>query len=442
MSDVDRIRSAPRYAGGAIMLHWLTAAAFAFQIGLGWRMGAPRGPDTFAAYQLHKSIGITILLLTVARIAWRLAFAPPPPSPMLTPIERRLSHGVHIGFYLLLLALPLSGWLVVSSGKVAVPTMLYTVVPWPHVPGIASLPAATRDAVNDAASSAHAVMVWIALLAIAVHVAGALKHQFVDRSKDLARMVPVPHRALGLAAVLLVAAFGGLMVWGRGLLVTPVVREAASPSPAAVPPAPPTEASPVSPAPASTPDIAATPVTDADADAPVAATRSADWAVRMKASSIRFRTAFSQGPVDGGFDAWRAKIRFDPDALATASATVTIDMGSVTAADSGQQGALPGDDWFAAATHPTAIWRATRFRHLGGDRYTADGTLTLRGASRPQSLSFTLKIAGDVATMAGTATINRTAFGVGQGEWAATTDVPALVTVRIAITADRAPGGK
>ena len=433
MSGSDRGHHARRYAGGAILLHWLTAAAFAFQIGLGWRMGALRGPETFAVFQLHKSIGITILLLTIARIAWRLMFPPPPFSATLRPLERRLAHAVHMGFYLLLLALPLSGWLIVSSSKVAVPTFLYGTVPWPHVPGIAGLSPAARQGVNDAAASAHVVMVWIALLAIALHVAGALKHQLFDRGHDLARMVPMPHRILSAVAVLIVMAFGGLMIAGRRVHLAPITRAVPTPAsstseaapaatPVVAPPPPPIE----NPAP-----VAAEPPA-----APVAP-KSDDWAVRMKSSSIRFQTAWSQGPIEGGFGKWQAQIRFNPEALTKSSAAITIDMSSVTATDGEQQSALPGNDWFAVATHPTATWRATRFRHLSGDRYVADGTLTLRGVTQKLPLPFTLTIAGDVATMSGTAKIDRSLFGIGQGEWTSTADVPALVTVKIAIKADR-----
>ncbi|MBD8545150.1 YceI family protein [Sphingomonas sp. CFBP 8760] len=431
---MDHVRGAPRYAGGAIVLHWLTAAAFAFQVGLGWRMGVSRGPDTFSAFQLHKSIGITILLLTIARIGWRLAYTPPP-SAALRPIERHLAKAIHRGFYGLLLALPLSGWLIVSSGKVAVPTLLYTIVPWPHVPGISGLSSAVRNAINAAASAAHVVMVWIALLAIALHVAGALKHQFADRTTDLARMVPVSPRLLGSAAIAIVVAFAGLMLWGRGGYPAEAPHDVTAPSPAVPTPTPPPGALASAAVPRPLPSE--TPVKQATMPG---IAKPADWAVRMKASSIRFRTSWSQAPVEGGFDAWHAKIRFDPDALATSSAAITVYMASVTASVSSQQAALPGDDWFAAATHPTAVWRATRFRHLGGDRYKADGTLTLRGVSRPLPLGFTLTIAGDVAKMTGAVTIDRTVFGVGQGEWSATTDIPAAVAVRIAITADRVAG--
>ena len=112
-------------------------------------------------------------------------------------------------------------------------------------------------------------------------------------------------------------------------------------------------------------------------------------------------------------------------------------MASATTNNDDTQAELPGKDWFSAATHPTATFSATRFRHVSGNRYQASGTLSLRGVSRPLSLSFTLTISGDVATMTGSATIDRTVFGVGQGEWAGTTDLPAPVSVSVAIKADR-----
>ncbi|MDI1365430.1 MAG: cytochrome b/b6 domain-containing protein, partial [bacterium] len=93
-----------RYTNVAIIIHWLIAAAILFQIILGWRAGdGPKGATTFALYQLHKSIGITILLLSLARLAWRLV-NPPPPAPIGQPRwEQIASRIVHVGFYVILI---------------------------------------------------------------------------------------------------------------------------------------------------------------------------------------------------------------------------------------------------------------------------------------------------------------------------------------------------
>jgi len=431
-----------RYSAGAVALHWLTAAAFAFQIGLGWRMDGPRGPETFAVFQLHKSVGITILLLTLARIAWRLTHRPPPYPPTLRPLDMALARTVHAAFYLLLLGLPLSGWLIVSSSKVAVPTFLYGTIPWPHLPGVTTLNAAHKATVNGIAARTHVVLVWSALAAILLHVAGALKHQWLERGDYLARITLLPGRLLTVAGLLIVLAFVGLFAFGRTAHLAPIAVAQPRPTPGRSPaPAPAASHAPVATptaVPAPTPPAPADAAADQVAPAPVA-TEPSVWTVRKAESALRFHTAWSQGPVDGGFGSWRAEIRFDPAMLARSTVHATIDMASVTAGDSDQQSALPENDWFAVATHPTATWTSTAIRHLGGDRYRADGTLNLRGVSRPLPLSFTLRIDKDVATMRGTASIDRTAFGVGQGEWASTADLPALVSLTIDIKADRAP---
>ena len=104
--------SSNRYTVVAILLHWAIAALILFMIWLGWNM-----EDNEARFQLHKSIGIAILFLSVARVLWRWRNPPPPLPDDMTPWEKRLSHGVHIGFYALMIGLPLLGWLLVSLAK-------------------------------------------------------------------------------------------------------------------------------------------------------------------------------------------------------------------------------------------------------------------------------------------------------------------------------------
>ncbi|MEO9130300.1 MAG: YceI family protein [Sphingomonas sp.] len=422
----------PRYSRVAMLLHWLIAACFAFQIGLGWRMDAARGPQTFAVYQLHKSVGITILLLTLIRLGWRLTKPAPIFPSTMRPLEKRLANIVHAGFYILLIGLPLTGWLIVSSSKTAVPTFLYGLLPWPHVPGISALAPSAKALVNDLSGLGHESLVYIAYLLLALHIAGALKHQFYERGDDLARMLPAPRRRLGIAAVAVIAAFVLLMATGNRIHLAPIALAGGAAAPAPTPAiAAPEPAMPVA-TPSATPTPDATPTPEAT-QAAVADT----WIVRQSASSLGFHTAWSQGPVNGRFGKWKAAILFGPEALDTSSVSVTIDMASATTGVADTESALPGTDWFSVAGHPTATFKATRFRHLAGNRYEASGTLSLRGVSRPLKLPFTLSIAGDVATMTGTATIDRTVFGVGQGEWTATSDLPAAVTVSVAIKADR-----
>jgi len=127
-----------------------------------------------------------------------------------------------------------------------------------------------------------------------------------------------------------------------------------------------------------------------------------------------------------------------PGNLAAHWVTAPFDMTSAVTGDKGRDEALPQDDWFAAGKFPKATFTARSFKALGGNRYQAVGTLTIRGATKPLTLPFTLVITGNVAKMNASVGLNRLAFGVGQGEWKTTEVVPGTGTVNISLTAKRA----
>jgi polyisoprenoid-binding protein YceI len=173
------------------------------------------------------------------------------------------------------------------------------------------------------------------------------------------------------------------------------------------------------------------------AAAPAPATAQA-WSVDKTASKIAFSSSFDGQAFAGSFRRWDAAIRFDPKNLAGSSAVVTIETASAATGDGDRDAALPEPTWFSARAFPKAVFRTTGFKALGGNRYSAAGTLTLRGASKPLTLPFTLVITGDNAKMNAQLSISRLAFGVGQNEWKATSVVPDPVTVMIAVTARKA----
>ena len=115
-----------RYSSVAMALHWAMAGLILFMIWLGRNM-----ENHEARFQLHKSIGITLLVLTLIRILWRLYNKPPPLPSDTKPIEAKLSHLVQMGFYALMLLIPLGGWLMVSVSEFRVPTVLFETVSWP-----------------------------------------------------------------------------------------------------------------------------------------------------------------------------------------------------------------------------------------------------------------------------------------------------------------------
>ena len=148
-----------------------------------------------------------------------------------------------------------------------------------------------------------------------------------------------------------------------------------------------------------------------------------------KGGTLGFSARWNGEPVDGRFARWTANILFSPEALDASKIDVGIDLGSVDTGDGQRDGTLTGSDFFDTGKFAKATYRASKFKALGGNRYRADGTLTLRGVSKSVPLNFTLDITGDKARAKGTATIDRTSFGVGQGDYASTAEIAGPVAV-------------
>ena len=180
------------YSAVAIGFHWLIAALMLTNIGLAWYFGSLTYPDNVPPIQLHKSIGITVLLLTLLRIGWRLGHRPPPLPDHMATWERWAARGTHYLFYFLMLGMPLSGWAMVSASPLIKvhPTVLYGVVPWPAFP-YGHLDTDTLHGIRKAMAFTHEKLAWLAYATITLHVAAALKHHLIDRDDVLTRMLPL-----------------------------------------------------------------------------------------------------------------------------------------------------------------------------------------------------------------------------------------------------------
>lgn len=155
------------------------------------------------------------------------------------------------------------------------------------------------------------------------------------------------------------------------------------------------------------------------------------WAtdyVQAPGSSLAFATKYQGEVFVGRFPGFSTALRFDPAALADARLDVRIPLAQATVEHPDGTDTLRSAAFFDAARVSQARYTATRFHALGGDRFAADGTLSLRGVSRPVTLEFTWT-PGTPAVLAGRATVPRLAFGVGGGEWADTDLIPDEVAV-------------
>lgn len=181
-----------RYTGVAIAFHWVVALLMIVNVALAWAW--PLAPEDAVRplIQNHKSIGITLLGLVILRLVWRITHRPPPLSSHLKSWEKRLAHWVHIGLYVVMFALPLSGWIMDSAWDRAAgnPNFWFGLFEWPRIAPVMALDPATKKMVHDIFGETHEIAGKILYLLFALHLAGALKHQFIDKDRELARMMP------------------------------------------------------------------------------------------------------------------------------------------------------------------------------------------------------------------------------------------------------------
>ena len=183
---------ANRYTRTAMLLHWLVAALIIGNLVLIWVIDALPDDAVRPAIDLHKSIGITVLGLAILRLLWRFAHRPPAFPRSYHRLERAGAHAAHLLLYGLIFGLPLSGWIHDSAFKDAAahPLVLFGVIPWFRIAAIANLDPATKEQVHAFWYSVHSALGYGLYALLALHILGALKHQFVDGEGEFGRILP------------------------------------------------------------------------------------------------------------------------------------------------------------------------------------------------------------------------------------------------------------
>lgn len=289
--------------------------------------------QAIAAFQLHKSIGLTILALSLARLGWRLVNRPPPLPPAMRAWERVGARAVHWAFYVLMVAVPFTGWLYASvqwreGTPLAVPTLWFGQFEVPHLFGLDGQPPRVRHRLAEGFEETHEWLAWVMVGLLAVHVAAALKHRLVDRDGVLASMAPRAGIAIAVftLAALVAAAFLG------------------------------------SPEGAMAGDIRGVP---------------GGWIVDP-ASEIAFAGTHAGVPFRGRFTRWQADLRFNPTGPSLFTVAAVIETGSATDGVALHDKTLPLPEWFDVARHPEARFTATRVAPKPRGGHTVEGALTLK----------------------------------------------------------------
>lgn len=378
--------------------HWLTALLILAIAPLG--IIAERLPyDTDAElalkaqlFSIHKTLGVIVFAVALARILWAVTQPKPGDINHAKKAQSALAAVVHWTLYISLVAVPLTGWVHHAATSGFAPILLPIGQGLPFVP--------LSEPVAETSAALHWLFSKIMIASILLHIAGALKHHFIDKDATLRRMwfgrseaplVPVHKGSFAApvgAVVVFALATGGAAAAG-------LFRDHETV---------PTEA--------------------------LAAVAS-EWTVTEGQIGISVTQLGS--PVAGSFADWTAAISFDPDAAGTAGeVTTTIAISSLTLGSVTSQ--AMGADFFDSATYPTATFTGAILADAGN--YTADGTLTIKGATVPVSFPFDLTVDGDTAQMNGTLTLDRRDFAVG-ASMADESSLGFTVEVTLAVTATR-----
>ncbi len=384
--------------------HWLMVPLILCLFVLGLFMTElPVSELKLTLYAWHKWIGITVLALVVFRLAWRfVSFPPKSEGPQVPAFIHLLAKVGHIGLYLLLIVIPLIGWL--RSSTAGFEIVLFEVLPLPNL-------MSKDEAFSDVLALLHKLGAFALLFLLIGHIGAVVLHHKVWQDRILQKMAP-SFVHMGLLA--------GALLAGIGLIVYSTV---------------------INP-PQAAPELAE--IQQQDKPGVFQTTKSAhtQWVVDQKTSKLEFTATQKSSPTTGVFKSLLLnRLKFDPDAPAKAKVEVIVDVASLSLGTQMIEQTLLSSSWFDVQAHQTAKFYAEAFESLGANKYRLNGTLTIKAISKPLTVDLLIiksndeKIKKETIKATGKAIMSRTAYGIGQGEWASTQVLDDEVTLTIDIHA-------
>ena len=357
-------RSQPsRYGDTAVIFHWLIAFLILGLLAIGKYMTglAENDPLRFELTQWHKSFGIAVLLLSILRLLWRFTHKPPATPSSLPTWQRQVSALVHLALYALMLALPITGWIMVSASPLNIDTVLFGVIPWPHIPLILELP--NKEALAIAFHNYHEWASWALIALLLAHIGAALKHHFFDKDTILQRMLPnwtsAAFKAKGSVVLALCIGAGSFLYWLNLNTGSAVVLAAG------------------------------------DSEVSFVADVTGEATIGIFAETVVIAT-------------------LDENNSANSSISATVTTASISTDNYQVAGSLPDADWFDVANHPEALFQSSSI--LAGDNENellVSGELTMKSITQSVTFTMTLATENDARVARGSFPIDRRDYSMG-----------------------------
>jgi len=361
-------------------LHWGIALLMILTIALGLiGQELPLSGEKIKLFVYHKSVGILVLALVLIRIYWKLSQLQPTAAQGITARQQKMAGIGHGVLYGLMLALPISGWLLNSAA--GFPFKWMDLFVFPNIPGI-------DQSLKDLLVLVHLYLFYGFIGILAGHIGMALLHHFKLKDAVLTRMLPQHNKTFWR---LLLLAFVVL----TGFIFIKTFAGTAS---------------------VNTPALA---VSDSGATIVENETKKTapQWQVIDEQSTLGFTNNYDGIEFNGEFSDFTAQLFFDKEDIPSSLFDVSIDITTVTTFNPDWDSSLPDAEWFNIIEFPQARYYATSFIKEG-DAYIAQGQLSLKGFTRTVPLRFTWQEREDgKVDFNGTATIKRTDFGIGSGIW-------------------------
>jgi cytochrome b561/polyisoprenoid-binding protein YceI len=387
-----------QYSRISQVLHWLIAGLIIGQFILAKLAERAELNDSvvrqLALLANHKSIGMTIFILAMLRLVWRL-LNPPPGLPKSMPVwQLSVSAWTHRLMYVLLFFIPLSGWLMSSATAYSV--SWFNVFVFPDLVG-------ADKGLAGVLHEAHEISTKLLFIIVVLHVLAAFKHHYIDKDEILLRMANKTNWLIFIASAGLVTV----------LLGQPVSKAK--------------QATNIPPPSASILGIS-------EQARPSKITDLSAWDIDYEDSHIKFSGDQAGAPFEGRWKSWQAEIRFDAERLEDSFLDVTIEVASVSSDDQERDQTIVDPDFFDVANHEQVRFVAEGFVLNQEGGYETQGQLTMKGLTKAAKFVFKIEEVDGQKVLFGASKLDRLTWNIGTGDWADTTWVGQEVVVNVRVT--------